>query len=428
MWRHKMLGRKILTVDGERVEIIRPGVRNGDAGPDFLNARLRIGEQEWVGNVEIHVRASDWYRHGHDGDPAYDNVVLHVVAVNDRRVTLSDGRRLPQSVVTFPQGFFAMYARLAAKVGDVPCSDRLGELPSLVVADWIETLSVERMQAKARRILDLCKALGNDWEQTAFVMLARSLGFGLNGDPFEMLARSLPLKVAWHHADNPMQVEALLFGQAGMLDMSVNIFNEYYQTLCREYYFLSRKYSLSPIPSSSWRFARTRPQNFPHRRIAMLATVCCRQVPLFSGVTRRGATASEIRETLSVPLSGYWERNVDFSSGGTGRAPSSLSEASIDLLMINFAAPLLYAYGASVGDPDVVERGMRIWESLRAENNTYVRQWKTVGIPSSNAAHSQALLQLRKEYCDADRCLDCRFGHALLRSEVAPLLESCGKS
>ena len=139
-------------------------------------------------------------------------------------------------------------------------------------------------------------------------------------------------------------------------------------------------------------------------------------------------TASEIRETLSFPLSGYWERNVDFSSGGTGRAPSSLSEASIDLLMINFAAPLLYAYGASVGDPDVAERGMRIWESLRAENNTYVRQWKTVGIPSSNAAHSQALLQLRKEYCDADRCLDCRFGHALLRSEVAPLLESCGKS
>jgi hypothetical protein len=416
-----MLGRKLSTVHGLPVEILSPGIHNRDAGPDFLGAHLRIGPQEWFGNVEIHVKASDWTRHGHDSNPAYENVILHVVAVDDARIHRSDGSEYEQTVVTFPESFFTMYARLADKVASIPCTESLSSLPPLVISDWIESLSVERMQMKAERVLTVNGQLNGDWEQTAFAMLARSLGFGLNSDPFEMLARSIPLKTLWHHADNSMQVEALLFGQAGMLDMSLNIFNEYYQTLCREYYFLSRKYSLRPLSGSIWKYARTRPNNFPHRRIAMLATHCCSQKRLMAELLDNSRDPEAIEQLFTWQLSHYWDEHNDFTTDAS-RIPSGLSRGSINLLMINFVAPMLYAYGAATDNPDLAARGLDIWESLPAENNTFIRQWSAAGIPSNTAAHSQALLQLRRQYCDANRCLDCRFGHALLRSQIKPLL------
>lgn len=419
LWRYRMLGRKLRTVDGRTVKVLRPGTLNRDAGPDFLDARISIDSQEWAGNVEIHVRASDWHKHGHDTDPAYNNVILHVVAVNDCKITLPDGRELPQTLVVFPPSFFSLYASLSSKLGRIPCEQRLPDLSPLTVSDWTETLCVERMQAKADRALQICKALNGDWEQTAFAMLARALGFGLNSQPFEMLGRSIPLKYLWHHADNPLQVEALLFGQAGMLDMSVNIFNEYFQTLCREYFFLARKYSLRPIPASQWKYARTRPMNFPHRRIAMLTVQACSQKPLMASLLEAAKDVDKIREILDWPLSGYWEKHLDFTSEPSLHAAWSLSEASRNLLLINFAAPLLYAYGASISDPELAGKGLDIWEELPPENNTYIRQWNTAGIPSRCASHSQALLQLRKEYCDRDRCLECRFGLAMLRTEAS---------
>lgn len=417
MWKQRLPGDRLTTLNGESVEVLSAGMHNGDAGPDFLNARLRIAGQLWAGSVEIHVRASDWYRHGHDSDPAYDNVVLHVVAVDDARVCRADGSEIPQTLLTFPSSFLRMYDTLSQRISAVPCEPYIAEIDPLRRTDWLATLATERLQEKARRILDCAASLQGDWNRTCFVTLARALGFSLNGDPFEMLARSVTLNALGRHSDNMLQLEALLFGQAGMLDTSRNLFDEYYQTLGREYIFLARKYGLRPMNASLWKYARTRPQNFPHRRIALL----CRTLPggftLLGDLLERQRDSAALRALLDIRPDGYWKEHSAFGVPGHGDA--ALSPAAISLLMINFTAPMLYAYAAAHGDPDLGERAAGLWEESAPENNTYTRQWSRAGLKAENAADTQALLQLRKRYCDAGRCLDCRFCGLLLRRRAA---------
>lgn len=425
MWKYGLVGDRrcgkrdgrprLLSTDGRPIEVIYSGRHNTDAGPDFLGARLRIEDQEWAGNVEIHVRASDWFRHHHDADNAYDNVILHVVGVNDTHVDDKAGNKIPQTVISFPESFISLYSRLSENMSACACEAELRELAPLTVTNWLETLAVERMQQKSQRILDTVRFVEGDWERACFITLARALGFSLNAEPLEMLARSIPLSILAKHSDDIMQIEALLFGQAGMLDTSVNIFDEYYQTLCREYFFLARKYGLRPMRKDLWKFARTRPQNFPTRRIAMLARPLLGGFSLLSRLLDRSCDIETVSDLFDWKLEGYWLDHLDFDKTGT-RLPSSLSENAVELLTINFAAPVLYAYGAWRGDPDLAERGLDLWKEARAENNMIIRRWTVAGLKCDNASDSQALLQLRREYCDRNRCLECRFGHYLLRN------------
>jgi hypothetical protein len=417
LWQSHMFGRKLHEADGGEVEVIDPGRLNTDAGPDFFNSKIRIAGTEWAGNVEIHVKASDWYRHGHQNDPAYDNIILHVVAVGDRRVERRDGSLIPQVEVAMPPEFYSTFSTLSSGSESVRCGSRLAEVGRLAMTDWLETLSVERMQQKALRIKNIHTACNCDWEQTCFVVLARALGFGLNGDPFEMLARSIQLKYLHHHSDNPVQLQALLFGQAAMLDSSSHIFDEYYQLLCREYYFLARKYGLRPMRVGLWKYARTRPQNFPHRRIAFLAKACENGFSLFSRLVELGGDPEATRALFDWKLEGYWHEHSSFDVTANSMA-DSLSEGSRTLLLINAVAPLLYAYGAHRGDPELAERGLVLLEKLPAESNSYLRHWAELGLRADNALRSQALMQLRREYCDNRRCLSCRFGHQLLKRTV----------
>lgn len=414
LWKYRLLGDRLEAVGGATVEVLYQGRLNTDAGPDFIGARLRIDGQEWCGSVEVHVRASDWGRHGHDSDPAYNNVILHVVAISDARISDGRGGKIPQVIATFPESFMHIYALLSEKISAVNCEPLLKTLPRLTVSSWLDTLSVERMQAKAERVLQTVNLLEGDWEWACFVALARAMGFGLNSEPLERLARSIPLKILAKHSDDLLQTEALLFGQAGMLDTSVHIFDEYYQRLCREYYFLARKYGLKPLRSDIWMYARTRPQNFPHRRIALLARTLYGGFSLMSKITSPKFTGEQAYSEFNWHLDGYWLTHSGFDLPGS-RLPETLSAANLNLLMINFVAPVVYAYGASRGNPDLAERGLDIWTDLRPENNTYIRQWQRAGIVCESASDSQALLQLRREYCDHNRCLECRFGHALLR-------------
>lgn len=421
LWKHKILERNLHLVDGTKLEIIFPGTYNEDAGPDFLNARVRIGDVDWVGNVEIHVKASDWYAHNHDKDPAYDSIALHVVAINDAKISRNNGETIPQFLMVYPEQFFSLYESLSRNVEDVRCAPWLGMVPVLVNEDWFETLAVERMQQKARHILEVAEGCNHDWEQTTFIALARALGFGLNSDPFERLARSIPLNYIRRHSNNLMQIEALLFGQAGMLDTSIHIFDEYYQSLCREYYFLARKYGLKPMNFHEWKYARTRPQNFPHRRIALLAKVLYCGTNLHSQLIDTQGKIEELERLFSWELEGYWLNHLGFgqdhpAGGGV------LGKGSIELLCINFAAPMLYALAKSTGDYEMGERVLLIWDKSAAEQNRYIAQWKRFGLECKNAMRSQALIQLRKVYCDTSRCLDCRLGHWLLRDRAG----NCG--
>lgn len=411
------MGSELATVNGERIRVLSPGVHNMDAGPDFSNARLQFDREIWAGNVEIHVQASDWHRHHHDGDPAYDNVILHAVGRDDARISNTHGREIPQVIISYPDTFGKLYLKLSEKISDLPCQESIRELSSLHITDWVENLAVERMQSKARRILDTMEYTGHDLEQTCFITLARALGFGLNADPFEMMARSLPLRILHHHADDLFQIEALLFGQAGMLDMSMHIFDEYYQRLCREYMFLMRKYSLRPMHPSHWKYARTRPGNFPHRRIALLARMLKGGFSMMAKLTDGYQHPDTLRDLFRIAPEGYWADHVDFDSPRAG-APSTISEGSIDLLMINFVAPMLYAYGALRGDTDKAEAALDIWQGLPAERNTIIRSWRVCGISATDALQSQGLLQLRRQYCDMSRCLECRIGHKMLRNSL----------
>ena len=417
LWKHKIIGTNLHLVDGEKLNILFPGTYNEDAGPDFYNARIIIGETEWIGNVEIHVKASDWYRHKHDEDPVYDSVLLHVVGINDTKIERKNGEIIPQFLMTYPQPFYSLYESLSCGVGEVRCAPWIKLVPRLVNEDWLESLALERLQQKAQRILDCAENCRYDWEQTTFIALARALGFGLNSEPFERLARSLPLNFIRRHSNNLMQLEALLFGQAGMLDTSIHIFDQYYQTLCQEYFFLARKYGLRPLDVHIWKYARTRPQNFPHRRIALLARALYNGFNLNSSLRECSGDLNKIKCLFNWELSGYWLNHLDFDQENP-LCGKILGKGSIELVCINFVVPLLYAMAKFFGDPDLGENAIRIWEKLDAERNRYIDQWKRFGFECKCAMRSQALIQLRKEYCDCSRCMECRIGHWLLRDRV----------
>lgn len=414
-----MFGRKLTDSDGREIEVIDPGRLNTDSGPDFFNSKIKADGTEWAGNIEIHVKASDWFRHGHQKDPAYDSIILHVVGVADQRIRRNDGSLIPQVVLTMPEDFFRTFSTLQTDIDTIRCMSSLKTLSSLTVTDWLETLSIERLQMKSDRIREIHSNCGNDWEQTCFIVLSRALGFGLNGDPFEMLARSIPLKILHHHSDNPLQLQAILFGQAAMLDSSLHIFDEYYQLLCREYYFLARKYNLRPMRPGLWKYAKTRPQNFPHRRIAFLSKACEDGFSLFSRILASKGNEEEARKLFDWQLENYWHTHFSFDTENKTHS-DTLSKASVTSLLINVVAPLLYSYGAMRGNPDLAEKGLDLLSTLPAEANNVTRDWENCGLRAKDALRSQALLQLRKEYCDKRKCLYCRFGHHFLRRSANP--------
>lgn len=417
LWKTGIRGSTFRDVDGSDIEVIDPGIHNHDSGPDFFNSKLKINGVEWIGNVEIHIKASDWFRHGHDNDPAYKNVILHVVGVSDKRIPGPDGGPLPQVELSLSEGLVKTYHSLSGEKSGLKCSPHLKTLPEINKTDWLESLSVERLHQKATHVKDIHESTDGDWEQTCFILLARGLGFGLNGDPFEMLAKSIPLRILHHHSDDPFQLDALLFGQAGMLDATMYMFDEYYQGLCREYYFLARKYSLKPLRAGLWKYSRTRPQNFPHRRIAFLSNACNGGFSLFSSLQDAIKDSDKLIDLFDMEAQGYWRNHFSFDTE-TGGVPTELSRSSRILLAINVGIPLLYAYAGATGNYDLGEKVQSLLQDLPPENNSLVRPWIEQGFEVKDASRSQALIHLKKEYCDKNKCIYCRFGHHFLRHSM----------
>lgn len=419
LWQSRMLGLPFTLESGERVRIIDPGVLNRDAGPDFFNAKVKINGRTWAGNIEIHMKASDWHRHGHDSDPAYGNVILHVVALSDTRIFRPDGSEIPQMRVQLPENFYHTFAYLTQTNSEIRCASRLQHIDVLRRADWTETLIIERLQHKAARIEESLRSSNGDWNAACFRTLARALGFGLNSIPFEMLAESIDLNHLRRHSDNLLQMEAIFFGQAGMLDPTVNLTDRRYQLMCREYQFLARKYSMHPISRTAWKFARTRPQNLPYRRIALLAKAMAETPDLYSRIVQTEGDEDKLRPLFRWEVDPYWSRRLTFGGDCQTEAnPTSLSEASISILLINVAAPLLYAYALLHCDHDMKEAAISLLADLPPERNAIVRSWQQLGFEAKDAGMTQALIHLRKEYCDRHECLRCRFGHQILRKEA----------
>ncbi|MDE6650273.1 MAG: DUF2851 family protein [Muribaculaceae bacterium] len=419
LWGYRMLGLPFTLESGEKVRVIDPGTHNRDSGPDFFNAKVKIDGKTWVGNIEIHMKASDWYRHRHDSDKAYDNVILHVVAVSDTQILRRDGSTIPQLKVTLPEKFYRAFAYLCSTSPEIKCATRLNEIDSISRTDWIETLSIERLQHKGARIEETLRRLNGDWNGACFITLARGMGFGLNGIPFEMLASSINLNHLRRHSDNILQMEAIFFGQAGLLDPMTNQTDRRYQLMCREYQFLARKYSMRPIPKTAWKFSRTRPQNLPYRRIALLAKAMAETPDLLDRILTAGSDDQRLRTIFRWQVDSYWSKRLTF--GGDDQTPAnppSLSDPSINILLINVVAPILYTYGMLHSDHEKKESAIDLMLSLPPEKNNIIREWQQLGFKPQDASASQALIHLKKEYCERHECLRCRFGHRLLRKEA----------
>lgn len=422
VWKHRMFPLDPLaTTDGQPVEVIDAGLHNRNAGPDFFNAKVKINGTLWVGNVEIHDRSSDWYRHGHDKDDAYDNVILHVVGCADCEARTRRGDTLPQLVLSVPADVSRRYEELLASDAYPPCYRIIPSLPRLTAHSWMAALETERLENKTEAIAQRARDCGGDWEKAYFITLARNFGFGINGEAFEQWARSLPLNSIAHHRDDPFQVEAFFMGQAGLLDAdalperyrSAATDDEYFKKQKNEYAFLAHKFSLTPVDHRLWRFLRLRPQNFPYIRLSQLAGLYCRGAATLSRLTE----CESIDKTAAVfdtAVSEYWQTHYMFGAESR-KSEKRLTRSSINVLLINTAVPVLFAYGRHKSNDRLCDRAFDILDTLKAEDNNIVRMWQQVGLPVSNAGDSQALIQLKKNYCDRHDCLRCRFGFEYLK-------------
>lgn len=417
VWLHKLFPPGGLTTDGGLpVDVVDPGLPNGNAGPDFAGAKVRIGSTLWAGDVELHLRSSDWHRHGHDSDAAYNRVVLHVAERIDAPVTTAAGERVPQVALPVPDELRSHYKALLAEEGFPPCRSILPHVERPAARAWLTALGVERLEEKTQHVVDVLRRTGGDWERTFFVILARAFGFGVNGEAFEEWALGIEPSAVGKHRDDAFQVEAFFLGRAGLLEadaVPAERRDAHWKRLVREYAFLRHKFGLETMNTARWKFLRLRPQNFPHVRLAQLADLYHRgRCPLAAVLEAR--RAADVKTLLAARATGYWETHYVFGRESTQRS-KTLSDASLDGLVVNAAAPVLFAYGRCHSDEARCERAVEWLEQTRPERNHVVDAWAAAGLTADNAAESQALLCLSHRYCERHDCLRCRFGAIWLR-------------
>ena len=412
VWKHKIFPLKELkTTTGQQVEVIDTGLANTDAGPDFFNAKLKLDGVLWIGNIEIHERSSDWFKHGHHADTGYNSVILHIASEIDTEISRSNGERIPQIQLICPEAVRTNYNELLETDSYPPCYRIIPSLPPFTAHSWMTALQMERFEQKATLLNERLKRCQGNWEDAFFITLARNFGFGLNGDAFETWAHRLPFRAVDKHRNDLFQIEAIFFGQAGILEDSDG--DGYYLRLKKEYTYLQHKFGLIPMDASLWRFLRLRPANFPHIRIAQLACLYHRAYGLLSRIMET-ETLQGVRDILKGGTSEYWLTHYTFGGSSPSR-PKTLSNTSLDLLIINTVVTFLYAYGLHKGNRVLCARAGSFLEELKAENNYITRMWEQCGMKASNAADSQALIQLKKEYCDKKKCLYCRIGYEYLK-------------
>lgn len=414
IWQFRLFkAMNLLSATGECIRILNPGVLNKNAGPDFTKVRLVIGDTTWVGDVEIHLKSSDWILHGHQNDAAYNTVVLHVVYQHDRKIHRADGSSIPVLILEhlFPDELLNNYHQLVDSLNRIPCEKQLHSVPAVIVNGFLSRLLVTRLEEKSAAVLDKLSRLKGDWDATFYYFLAKSFGFKVNEVPFELLAASLPHQLIAKHIDNTMQVEALFFGQAGFLSEPLS--DEYPQQLKREYAFLQRKYHLKPVELSAWKFLRMRPQNFPTIRLAQLCAVLLKSKRLLSIVLEEEELSVMVKLLQDLPVNPYWQTHYHFQKS-TAKVNMQLGMQSIHHLIMNVICLFLYAYGRYTDQPRLIDRALYFLEQLPAESNSIISCYRDSGLTLKTAFFSQALLQLNKYYCTQKKCLNCVIGIKIL--------------
>lgn len=414
VWQHQLLEGELRTTDGLLLKVERPGVLNKDAGPDFFDARVRVGETLWVGNVEVHIKSSDWNAHKHSTNHAYDNVVLHVVYKNDTALTLQNCHDLPTLELcnNIPDLLWNNYEALVNPPAPtpIPCMEHLGEISPFYISSYLERLTLERLEQKCDTVRRLLEESHGNWEQCCYWMLAHYFGGKVNSFPFELLAKSTSQTLLARWRDNPMRTEALLMGQAGLLDGYFE--DDYPRQLQADYEALRQGAGLTPIAGYLWKFFRMRPNGFPTIRISQFAQLICRSRNLFSRLLETTDVA-ELQKIFSVQASDYWNTHYQFDTPSKP-SPKIVGSLFVDLLIINAWVPLLFEYGNQHGSQQYKDQAVNLLQQLRPEANATIRLWASAGIKADNAARSQALLQLYNEHCSNHDCLHCQIGYKII--------------
>ncbi len=413
IWQFRYYSRQPLQLSGgEELEVIHPGLYNTNQGPDFLEAKIRIGKTLWVGHVELHVKTSDWYKHAHQHDRNYDNVILHVVWENDMPYK-THAVPIFELCHRVPKMLLQHYEDWMNSQSYIPCGNLASQVDEIIWITWKERLLVERLQRKSAVIFSCQLENQHHWDETCWWMLARNFGIVVNSEAFESVARSLPVTLLAKHKNQLHQLEALLLGQAGLLN---DKFHSHYPIMLqKEYNFLKAKYGLHPVRESI-HFLRMRPSAFPTVRLAQLAMLVHTSGHLFSTL-REATSLNEIKKLFTITANDFWHYHYNFSESAVYK-PKKMGEQMIDNIIVNTVVPLLFSYGHLHKEEEYTERAMQWLRELASEKNTITFGFSQLCVANKNAFDSQALKELKTNYCDKRRCLDCAVGNALLKKSV----------
>lgn len=415
IWKNRLFELKTYKSNtGEDVQIIHPGEHNKDAGPDFVYAKIRMGSTLWAGNCEVHINASDWRKHKHECNEAYENVVLHVVRKNDEDIINSQGQKIPTIEISYNSDLEENYARLLSSNNWIPCESAPGQIERFYLSQWLTGVSIERLEQRSVEITRHLEKSHFNWEECFYHFLAKGFGFKVNAIPFELLAKSLPIQVLGHCKNNLKQIEALIFGQSGLISESET--DSYAASLFKEYQFLQKKYKLKPLDKHLWKFLRLRPMNFPTVRMAQFTALIHSSSHLFSKVLE-AQNLEELKKLFNAMPSSYWETHYSFGIASANKA-KPLANDSIELLLVNTVIPFLFVYGKSKNLEEYRDKAISLMEEIKPEKNSIIEHWKQIGVEPRNMLESQALLQLKNEYCNKQKCLQCIVGNKYISNDL----------
>jgi hypothetical protein len=418
IWNYKLLkSQELISVSGAKVKIFHPGELNTDAGPDFFNAKIEVDGVILAGNVEIHVNSSDWDRHGHETDTAYNNLILHAVFKHDKPIAQNTNHNVEVlELKNYLDGdMLKKYNKLISSSYALSCSKEIKDTDTLKLNAWLQRMLIERLESKTNYVKHIFAATQNDFTQTFYLLLARNFGFKVNAEPFELLAKHLPLPVLLKHSDNQLQLEALLYGTAGFLNRPYK--SKYIQQLQNEFEFLKNKYKLKELDRSLWKFLRLRPANFPTVRLWQFAMVIHKCPELFKDPENFN-TVEVLNKAISHKHEGYWNDRYKLD-GPQIRTLKGLGKSSVENIIINTIAPFLFFYGQQTGKDKFIEAAVECFEKLPFEDNVKTRHFSKAGLKFKTAAESQGLITLFDNYCKNTRCLDCGIATDLLINNIS---------
>jgi hypothetical protein len=401
------------TVDGEAISIKNFGLHNHNAGPDFLDARVQIDNKLWAGHIEIHINASDWKKHLHHHDEAYNNVILHVVYNNDKPIANENGQQLPTLELKerIPEKYLSDYRRLTQSLNWVPCAQQLPRLDQKKWPFFFERVLVSRLMKKKERIDALLQKTKNDWEEVLYRLLLRYMGLKVNGAAFETLADHLPYALLKKQVESVEEKESILLGQAGILEAK----DDYTTHLAALYKHQKNKFSLLPMTGVEWKFSRLRPANFPSVRMAQIATLYHATPKLFNAFIHSDSVTA-IEKILDVTASPYWDQHYLPGKESAATRKKKIGQTTKQVLIINAVIPLIFAYGITLQDEALKEKALDLFSALPSEKNNILSRWKEHGVKAQSAAQSQALIELKTDYCDNYNCLNCQIGQQIIFS------------